>query len=134
MQGKCLCGSVRLDVPDVTEVGVCHCAMCRRWGGGPLFAVDFDGPITVDGQEHVTVFDSSDWAERAFCNRCGTHLYYGLKGQAHYAVPAGLFQEAEDLALSSQIFIDQKPDFYDLANDTPKQTGEEVFAAFASKD
>ena len=44
---------------------------------------------------------------------------------------AGLFQDAKLTKLSQQIFIDEKPDFYELANDTPKLTGEEAFAAFS---
>lgn len=129
MKGKCLCGAVTLEIPEVRSVGVCHCNMCRRWGGGPFFAVDFAGPIGIEGAEHVTRYASSDWAERAFCGNCGTHLFYALKSPEHYAVPAGLFDETA-LEMTGQIFIEEKPAYYDLANDTPKQTGEEVFAEF----
>jgi hypothetical protein len=42
-----------------------------------------------------------------------------------------LFQQAP-LELVSQIFIDEKPPFYALANDTPTLTGKQVFEQFAA--
>ncbi|WP_291972226.1 hypothetical protein [Candidatus Symbiopectobacterium sp.] len=41
-KGQCLCGAVTVEVPEacVHEVSVCHCNMCRQWGGGPLLAVE----------------------------------------------------------------------------------------------
>ncbi len=35
---------------------------------------------------------------------------------------------------TSQIFIDEKPAYYDFANKTHNMTGAEVFAAFAPPD
>jgi len=34
------------------------------------------------------------------------------------------------MRFTRQIFIDEKPDYYDFANPTEMQTGEQVFAAF----
>jgi len=132
MKGHCLCGAVTLTFPDARMVGVCHCNMCRRWSGGPLLALAIEGALTVDGQEHATIYASSDWAERCFCSKCGSHLYYHVKGLNHYSVPAGLIQEDKQFELSRQIFIDEKPDYYALANETPKLTGAEIFAQYAS--
>ncbi|WP_442512508.1 GFA family protein, partial [Novilysobacter longmucuonensis] len=39
MEGSCLCNSIIVSAPAEAEVGVCHCSMCRRWGGGPMLAV-----------------------------------------------------------------------------------------------
>ena len=130
MKGSCLCGAVTITLPETKTIGACHCSMCRRWGGGPLLVLDVEEEIGIDGAEHVTAYASSDWAERALCSKCGTHLYYNLKGQAHYAVPAGLFQDTDGLELASQIFVDEKPDYYAFANETPMLTGAEVFAMF----
>ena len=90
------------------------------------------GPdVTFSGTEHITVFASSDWAERAFCKRCGTHLYYKLLPTGEYFVPAGTFDSA-DLQLASQIYIDKKPAYYDFANQTPLLTEAEVLAQFGA--
>ena len=130
MKGQCLCKSVSIEAPDVAEVGLCHCSMCRRWGGGPMFAVHVAGGIAVDGADNITTYQSSDWAQRAFCRTCGTHLYYKLLPANEYILAAGLFQD-RTFELNGQIFIDEKPDWYALANDTPTMTGAEVFAKFA---
>lgn len=130
MKGQCLCKSVTIEAPDVGEVGLCHCSMCRRWGGGPMFAVHVADGITVDGADNVTHYQSSDWAQRAFCKTCGSHLYYKLLPSNEYILSAGLFQD-RDFAMNGQIFIDEKPGWYALANETPTMTGAEVFAKFA---
>ena len=36
--------------------------------------------------------------------------------------------------MKSQIFIDEKPEFYDFANETPKLTGKEVFDLYVKED
>lgn len=132
--GSCLCKAVRI-VANLTSksVGACHCAMCRKWSGGPLLSAQCDGSITFEGEEHITTFRSSDWAERGFCRHCGTHLFYHLKQTAHYAIPVGLFDSDSGWQLTDQIFIDQKPAFYSFAEPTKNLTAAEVFAQFAPK-
>jgi hypothetical protein len=87
--------------------------------------------VRIAGSEHVTAFRSSDWAERAFCARCGTHLYYRLVPANEYIMAAGLFQDGVPFQLSEQIFVDEKPASYAFANDTSQLTGAEVFAKYA---
>jgi hypothetical protein len=131
--GSCLCGAVRvIATPQSTDIGVCHCAMCRKWGGGPFFSVTCGPKVRFDGSEHVAVFDSSEWAQRGFCRQCGTHLFYRLKQDGHYAIPVGLFDLGNAWTLVEQIFIDQKPSFYSLAETTRNLTGTEVFAQYYS--
>src|SRR5690606_21158214 len=109
-----------------------HCSMCRRWSGGPFLAVEADAPPTFTaGGDLISAYASSDWAERGFCGRCGTVLFWRMTDGRHYALSAGALDDTGSLALGAQIFIDEKPDFYDFANDTPKLTGDEVIAMFA---
>lgn len=134
LHGACLCGIVSVTVTTKSNhVGVCHCSMCRKWGGGPLFAVEFAGDVDFHGSEHIATFSSSEWAERGFCQQCGTHLFYRLKEGGHYALPVGLLDGADDWKISEQIFIDQKPHYYSLAEKTKQLTGEEVFAQFGEQ-
>lgn len=131
MKGKCLCGAIEVDAPDHEDVGLCHCSMCRRWSGGPMFAVHCGPGVSFSGQEPAR-YQSSDWAERGFCAKCGSHLFYHLLPGDEYILPAGLFQDRE-FKLASEIFIDEKPAFYELKNDTRKMTGQQVFEQFAPK-
>jgi hypothetical protein len=131
MKGSCLCGSVGIETADHSRVSACHCGMCRRWGGGPLLAVHCGTQVTITGVAHITAFKSSDWAERAFCAKCGTHLYYKLLPAGEYIVPAGLFQDVAVFTLEEQIFIDNKPAYYAFENRTRLLTQSEVFAQYA---
>ena len=99
-----------------------------------MLAVDCGRTVYFDGEENIACFASSDWAERGFCNQCGTHLFYHMKSNDQYIMPAGLFDGMASLAFDHQIFIDEKPANYDFANKTHNMTGEEVFAAFSSPD
>lgn len=131
MQGHCLCGAVRITAPDTREVGACHCGFCRRWGGGPSLNAHCGPDVQFEGSEHISVFASSQWAERAFCGTCGTHLYYKLLPTGEYFVPAGVF-DAADFELTAQIYVDNKPDYYAFANVTPMLTEAQVLAQFAA--
>ncbi len=133
--GSCLCGAVKIrSTREHRDVGVCHCSMCRRWGSGPNMAIDVGKDIEIEGREHVTVYRSSDWAERAFCRACGSNLYYRIVGTDDHVVCAGILDDQGGLKMTSQIFIDDKPAFYEFANDTKKMTGAEVFAMYAPSD
>jgi len=130
--GRCLCGAVTFRAsPKNLDVHVCHCGMCRRNVGGPLFAVDVDGPINIDDESSLGVYASSDWGERGFCKTCGTSLFWRMRDGSMQNVHACAFDDVSGFRLGGQIFIDEKPDFYNFAEDTPKLTGEQVFAMFA---
>ncbi len=133
-QGRCLCGTVTVTTKTLNpDVGACHCTMCRKWTGGPFMAVDCGTAVSFEGGDHISVYNSSEWAERGFCNQCGTHLFYRLKENQQYIMPVGLFDgvtEDQGLVFDHQIFIDEKPDFYDFANETRNMTGKEVFEQF----
>lgn len=132
MKGKCLCGSIEVVADEHQEVGLCHCSMCRRWTGGPMFAVHCGSRVSFNGGK-PSAYRSSDWAERGFCPTCGTHLFYHLLPNDDYILPAGLFQE-QNFKLTSEIFIDERPAFYEFKNETHKMTGQQVFERYANKN
>lgn len=128
MEGVCLCGAIKVSAETQNEMGVCHCSMCRRWSGGPMFAVHCGANVSFTGAEPKR-YVSSEWANRGFCPECGTHLFYHLLPSNEYILPAGLFQD-ESFAMTNEIFIDEKPDDYAFKNETKKLTGKEVFEQF----
>lgn len=95
-----------------------------------MLAVHCGPDVRIQGGEHVTVFASSEWAERAFCVKCGTHLYYRLLATGEYFVPAGIF-DTTDFELASQIYIDKKPGYYAFSNKTPMLTEQQVVERYA---
>ncbi|MGJ3260090.1 MAG: GFA family protein [Rhodospirillales bacterium] len=133
MTGQCLCGKVRFKSKAVHEVGACHCDMCRRWCGGPGIAVHVKDKPAITGEENLTWFKSSDWAARGFCSTCGSNLFYRLElEEPEYVVFAGAYHDQSAFELKNQIFIDEKPAYYDFAGDIPSMTGEEVFAMYGA--
>ncbi len=133
--GECLCGAVRVETQGLKPtVGVCHCSMCRNWSGGPFIAVEATSEIKFSGEEFISRFDSSEWAQRGFCKQCGTHLFYHLKANDEYVLLAGLFKDDEGFVLDHQIFIDEKPNYYNFKEETKCMTGAEVFAQYSDSN
>jgi hypothetical protein len=130
--GGCLCGAVRFTAtPANDDVGACHCSICRRWSAGPFMVRDCGTSLKIEDASKAGVYRSSEWAERGFCKTCGTTLYYRLIEKDMYFVSAEAFDDVKTLAFTSQVFIDEKPAYYDFANKTHNMTGAEVFALFA---
>ena len=131
--GSCLCGVVKITAKNIsTSVGSCHCNMCKKWSGGPIMTVDCGSEVSFEGEENITVYNSSDWAERGFCNKCGSHLFYRLKQNQQHMILAGLFDDNKQFVFDHQVFIDEKPDFYNFSNETNNMTGAEVFEKYAT--
>jgi hypothetical protein len=128
LTGSCLCGAVTITMREAhSEVDVCHCSMCQKWTGSMYAGIEADD-FTLQGEEHIAAYQSSDWAERAFCSKCGSHLWYKFLPTGNRTFLAGMFDLPEGLPIKQQIFIDEKPDWYDLAQDSPKKTGAEIIA------
>ena len=132
-KGSCLCGSVQIEAKAMNrKLGVCHCAMCRKWTGGPLMSVFCGSDVKFKGEAFIGIYESSQWAERGFCKRCGSGLFYRIKGNQQYHIPMGLFENPENMTFNSQVFIDKKPEYYSFSNKTDNMTEAEVFAKYGS--
>lgn len=131
VKGQCQCGAARFEA-QLTGLGAhaCHCLMCRRQTSGPQFAVDANHPVAFEDETAVGVYQSSEWGERGFCKTCGTLLFWRTRDHSFGSINPFTLEDAPDFAFESEIFIDQKPDFYDFAGDRTRMTGEEVFAQF----
>ncbi len=90
-----------------------------------------EGEVVFGGAENIGVYKSSDWGERAFCKLCGTPLYWHLSGSDTYSFSAGALDDQSGLRFTMEIFVDEKPAFYEFANDTLRLTGAEAMAALA---
>lgn len=130
-QGRCLCGAVRFSAEvSKKEVDCCHCGMCRRWGGGPVLTVMVDGPPRFDDEAVLGVYRSSESAERVFCKICGSSILWRSADGEFKSVPAALLSGVEAFDLTTEIFVDDKPEYYSFAGERTRMTGAEVMAAF----
>lgn len=130
IEGKCLCGAVtiRIDGPHDPRPGVCHCRMCQRWSGGVFMAFNANAEaVTIRGE--VRLYQSSAFAERAFCPVCGSHLYFRDLDSDTYELMPGLFDAAKDWPLRSEIYTDQALASVHLAGDHPRKTAAEYEAS-----
>lgn len=139
MEGRCLCDAVRIvvDGRHVAGVGACHCAMCRRWSGG-VFMAFTASPETVTVTGEVARHASSDFAERAFCPVCGSHLWLrdtDTPGRDYELLP-GLFAEAAGFPLISEVYADRAPVWARLAGDHRRRSAADYEAgnAFVAGD
>jgi hypothetical protein len=135
MKGQCVCGETAFTVTlKDHNVHVCHCSICRRQTSGVIMTVDtVQGSLNFDKQKYLSVYSSSDWGERGFCNACGTNLFWRTKDQSYCNINVFSLEEApEDLKLDMEIYIDNKPEFYSFSNRTQKMTEAEVVALFSS--
>ena len=126
--GRCLCGAVTFSAESVDHhVHACHCSMCRSWSGGPLLSAQAGG-VTFTGDE-LRRYASSEWAERGFCGKCGSSLFYHMPEPDIYVISTGAFDKQDEFTLAGEIYIEEKPPAYDFAGDHPRQTGEEFLAS-----
>jgi hypothetical protein len=131
LEGHCLCGAITVTVRGDYDprVGACHCRMCQRWSGGLFLCFDAEG-VTVEGP--VVRYRSSSFAERAFCGTCGSHLWFNDvkedKEPARYELMPGLFNEAVDWPLRSEIYTDRALASVHLAGDHRRATRAEYEA------
>jgi hypothetical protein len=125
LHGQCLCGAVTLRIVGAHDPrpGACHCRMCQRWSGGLFLCFEVESAtLTVTGP--VTRYQSSTFAERAFCAVCGSHLWLRDTGQdetMHELMP-GLFDAAKDWPLRSEVYSDRAMASVQLAGDHRKAT------------
>lgn len=135
LTGHCLCGAVHITVAGWHEhvVGACHCRMCQRWSGGVFLCFQAEASaVTVQGE--VARFRSSSFAERAFCPRCGSHLWFcdveeGEGAQpTHYELIPGLFDAARGWPLRSEIYVDRAMACVSLAGEHRRTTRAEYEA------
>jgi len=137
-QGGCMCGAVRFTAREVpAQFGICHCEMCRRWTGSALLSVSVPTEnVAWHGREHIATLQSSEWAERAWCRKCGTGLYYRVTEKNEWfgetEIPIGLFDDADGFALDNEIYIDMKPDSYAYCGEGHKRlTRQECIEQFS---
>ncbi len=120
MLGSCLCGQVRYETTGALRpIVACHCVQCRKTSGHFVAA-------TSVAREHLHVRGDVSWyassgeARRGFCGICGSSLFWERPGGARVSIHAGTLDEATGLAVKGHIFVDDKGDYYEIADGLPR--------------
>lgn len=122
--GSCLCGGVRFAVSGpLRHVIACHCSQCRRWTGNFLTTTNCrSADLHLESDGTLSWYRSSDEAERGFCARCGSPLFWRrTTGAGEWiSISAGSLDPPTGVRLAQHIFVADKSDFYDIADDVPQ--------------
>ena len=121
-KGSCLCGAVRITVTgDLPRPTACHCTACRKQTGHFEASIDIPrSALSITGGDHVAWYRSSEKVRRGFCRTCGSTLFWDPVHHDWTAVAMGAFDGPTGTSLEQHIFVDDKGDYYDIADGLPQ--------------
>jgi hypothetical protein len=113
--GRCLCGAVTVAL-DADPVGArtCWCRDCQKFGGGngttnaffPAASVSHTGDVTW----YDSTADSGNTTNRAFCPRCGSHIFTKGSGRPDLCgVRVSILDDSNLVAPQAVIWTDSAP-------------------------
>ncbi len=116
VKGCCFCGAVRFTASLPSKwCAHCHCSMCRKThGAGYVTWVGFEsGQVKItDTGTQLNWFDSSAGAQRGFCKKCGSSLFFRSErwaGELHVAL--GSMDDGIDRRPQANVFFDRHVDW-----------------------
>lgn len=113
--GSCLCGAVSYHVTGpLRPVVACHCSQCRKTSGHYVAATQAAmADVRIEG-ESLVWYRSSEVAQRGFCGRCGSNLFWQRHGSDRISIWAGTLEGPTGLKMTTQLYPEDKGDYYDL--------------------
>ena len=131
-RGHCLCGAVSVTADALPEdMSACHCDMCTRWSGGiQMFIEAPEEAVTISGP--VKTYRSSPFAERAWCDVCGSSIYLrNVEGDdvGIVELSPGLFENAADARLARIVYSDRAPGGARLGGDEVERVSRAEYEA-----
>lgn len=121
--GSCLCGEVRYSLDGELRPSVaCHCEQCRKTSGHYVSATQVEAAqLKITHSTTLQWYQSSPKAERGFCNRCGSSLFWRhAEDGGAVSVMSGTLDGATGITTAKHIFVADKGDYYDIADDLPQ--------------
>lgn len=123
--GQCLCGDVAFEYNGpLGPLALCHCSQCRRAHGSAFSA---SSPIQkvrfrfLRGEKSLTEYESQSGKYRAFCSRCGSHLYSRVD-----AIPGilrlrvGVINEPVQAKQVRHVYVGSRAEWFDITDGLPQ--------------
>lgn len=140
--GSCSCGSIVVEVSQASlGTGYCHCKICKRSMGAPVFAwAAFPIESVKFVGDQPKKYRLSLIAERGFCDKCGSPVMWrGLKPEAasYLAIPTAILENPEDYAPTWHGGIESQLPWLQIHDDLPRARCQEspfLKQAWASMD
>lgn len=124
LTGSCLCGRVKIRVPDKFGfIGYCHCSECRKWSGSAFASggsVGFDELEITDGEELVSYYRKTEQTDLGFCSNCGSSLFSKKLQRGMYIVRLGVLDEVPTQRPNVHIFFGSKAPWFDATDQLQK--------------
>lgn len=123
LKGSCLCQGVTYELTGERRPSVaCHCIQCRKTSGHYVSATQVGlDDLTITRDDTLVWYRSSPEAERGFCNRCGSSLFWRCESDnGATSVMSGTLDGDTGLDTGKHIFTAFKGDYYDIEAGVPQ--------------
>ncbi|MCX7557991.1 GFA family protein [Sulfitobacter sp. F26204] len=123
-KGSCLCDGVTYKLTGALRNSVaCHCVQCRKTSGHYVSATQVrPEQLEITRDETLQWYRSSASAERGFCHRCGSSLFWRHEADGGAtSIMSGTLDGATGIHTEKHIFVADKGDYYDIADGLPQQ-------------
>jgi len=122
--GHCLCGAIQYRIDgDLHDAHLCHCGMCQRQSGNAVAGVGAKrAEFSLTGEDTLVWYQSSSFARRGFCSACGSNLFWD-DGSERLGINMGSLDKPTGLSLEGHIFVEDKPDWYEITDGLPQFEG-----------
>lgn len=124
LTGSCLCGKVKIQVPDRFDyVGNCHCSECRKFSGSAFASaagIDFKDFKIIAGEDSIALYRKTEDTDLGFCRNCGSSLFSKKLRSQKYNIRMGILDDCPTDRPAFHIFVGSKALWYDIADDLPQ--------------
>ena len=124
LTGSCLCQGVTHSLGGLLRPSVaCHCTQCRKTSGHYMSATQFGlDLLTITRDETLVWCQSSEKAQRGFCDRCGPSVFWRHEeDDSAVRVMSGTPDGPTGLKTEKHIYVADKGDYYDIADGLPQR-------------
>jgi len=127
-RGGCACGNVRFIVRGpLSDVVACHCLTCRRISGYYWAATHAAwADLTIEASSTLAWYASSDAAGRAFCNACGSSLFFRKTDASQVSISPGALDTPTGLKTAAHIFCAEAGDYYEIPDEGVRYPGSDA--------
>lgn len=127
-KGQCYCGAIQYEVENPFKfVAHDHCSICSRISGAAFVTwagVQEKQFRLVRGRECLSTFKTTADAERQFCSKCGSHLFFRSTrwpGEVHFTVST--LTTKLETAPKAHVFYSDKAEWMKIQDELPKYGG-----------
>ena len=126
MNGACLCGAVsfRVAAPSLWAAH-CHCSLCRHAHGAAFvtwLGTRAETTEVGDAESQLRWFDSSPGAQRGFCARCGSSLFFrGERWPGELHIAYANFQSPPDRQPQAHVYFDTHVPWLQINDELPRK-------------